>query len=107
MLAPIRGRQQSGNDPQHHVADAGKMIALGKGDHKLARERVRDRQQAIRTHKQVGKEGREPIKRIGGPLPENILPAEHITLVEKRVKTTPPKLELDETDSKWLVGPSE
>jgi DNA-damage-inducible protein D len=50
---------------------------------------------------------RAAIKRIGGTLPENILPAEHIALVEKRVKSTPPKLELDEKDAKGLVGPSE
>ena len=74
---------------------------------KLARERTRDQQQAIRTHEEVGKEVRAAIKRIGGTLPENILPAEHIALVEKRVKSTPPKLELDEKDAKGLVGPSE
>ena len=38
---------------------------------KLAREGVRDQQQAIETHQQVGQEVREAIKRIGGTLPEN------------------------------------
>ena len=32
---------------------------------KLARERIHDQQQAIRTHEQVGKEVRDAIKRIG------------------------------------------
>ena len=74
---------------------------------KLARERVNNQQQAIRTHEQVGKEVREAIKRIGGTPPENIPPAEHISQVEKRIKTTPPKLELEEKDAKGLIGPTE
>ena len=74
---------------------------------KLARERVNNQQQAIRTHEQVGKEVREAIKRIGGTPPENISPAEHITKVEKRVKSTPPKLQLDDKDAKGLIGPTE
>jgi DNA-damage-inducible protein D len=74
---------------------------------KLARERVNNQQQAIRTHEQVGKEVREAIKRIGGTLPEKIPPAEHISQVEKRIKTTPPKLELEEKDAKGLIGPAE
>jgi DNA-damage-inducible protein D len=45
---------------------------------KLTREGIRDQQQAIRTHEQVGKEVREAIKRIGGDLPENIPSAEHM-----------------------------
>lgn len=47
---------------------------------------------------------REAIKRIGGELPENILPAEHIKEVEKRVKTSTPKLELDNHDASGLLG---
>ncbi len=74
---------------------------------KLARERVNSQQQAIRTHEQVGKEVREAIKRIGGTPPENIPPAEHISRVKKRIKTTPPKLEFEEKDAKGLVGPAE
>ncbi|MFA7279708.1 MAG: DNA damage-inducible protein D [Sterolibacterium sp.] len=71
---------------------------------KLARESIRDQQQAIRTHEQVGKEVRDAIKRIGGDLPEHIPPAEHIKEVEKRIKTTTPKLELDQRDAGGLLG---
>ena len=71
---------------------------------KLARDRVNDQQQAIRTHEQVGKEVREAIKRIGGVMPEQISPAEHINQVEKRIKSTSPLLELEERDAKGLVG---
>ncbi|EGQ60571.1 DNA-damage-inducible protein D [Acidithiobacillus sp. GGI-221] len=71
---------------------------------KLARDRVRSQAQAIQTHEQVGKEVRDAIKRIGGTLPENIPPAEHIKEVEKRVKTATPKLTLDEREAGGLLG---
>jgi len=71
---------------------------------KLARDRVHDQHQAIRTHEEVGKEVREAIKRIGGVMPEQIPPAEHINQVEKLIKSTPPLLELEEKDAKGLVG---
>lgn len=73
---------------------------------KLTREHIRDQQQAIRAHEQVGNEVREAIKRIGGDLPENIPTAEHIKTVEKRVKTSTPKLELDNHDASGLLGES-
>src|SRR6266704_3262854 len=71
---------------------------------KLARDRVKDQQQAIPTHEAVGKEVREAIRRIGGIMPEHIPPAEHISEVEKRIKNTPPLMELEEKDAKGLVG---
>lgn len=74
---------------------------------KLAREGVGSQHVAIQTHEQVGKEVREAIKRIGGTLPEKIKPAEHIAQVEKRVKSTPPILELDDKDAQGLVGHEE
>ena len=43
-------------------------------------------------------------KRIGGTPPENIAPAEHIKEGEKRLKSTTPKLELDERDAGGLLG---
>lgn len=74
---------------------------------KLAQAQVKDQQQAIRTHETVGKEVREAIKRIGGVMPENIPSAEHISKVEKRIKDTPPFMELEEKDAKGLIGEDE
>ncbi|MHB1291675.1 MAG: DNA damage-inducible protein D [Sulfuricella sp.] len=71
---------------------------------KLAREGIRDQQQAIRAHQEVGKEVRDAIQRIGGTPPEHIPAAEHIKIVEKRIKTSTPKLELDEKDAGGLLG---
>ena len=67
---------------------------------KLARQQIHNQEHAIDTHKQVGREVREAIKRIGGTLPENLPPAEHIKQVEKRIKQSPPKLALDGPGSK-------
>lgn len=71
---------------------------------KLAREGVHTEQQAIRTHEEVGREVRDAIRRIGGTLPENIPPAEHIKKVEKRLKQAKPKLKLDKRDARGLKG---
>ncbi len=71
---------------------------------KLARDRVRHGPLAIRTHEQVGQEVRAAITRIGGTLPEHIPADEHIKAVEKRVKATPPKLELDGAHANGLLG---
>jgi DNA-damage-inducible protein D len=71
---------------------------------KLGRQQVHNQEQAIETHKQVGKEVRDAIKRIGGTLPEDLLPAEHIKQVEKRVKQAVPKMQLDGPGARGLVG---
>lgn len=71
---------------------------------KLSRDGVRNQAQAIQTHEQVGKEVRDAIKRIGGTLPENISPAEHIKEVEKRLKDVTPRLELNEREAGGLLG---
>lgn len=71
---------------------------------KLAREGIHDQQQAIRAHQEVGKEVRDAIQRIGGTPPERIPAAEHIKIVEKRIKSSTPKLELDEKDAGGLLG---
>lgn len=74
---------------------------------KLARERVHDQQQAIQTHEQVGKEVRVAIQRIGGVMPENLPPEEHIKQVEKRLKSSPAKLRLESKEAKGLASSEE
>ncbi len=71
---------------------------------KLSRDNIRSQQVAIATHEQVGKEVRDAIQKIGGTLPEQIKPAEHIKQVEKRIKRTTPKLELKNNDASGLLG---
>jgi DNA-damage-inducible protein D len=86
---------------------AANQFRMTQARDKLAQAQVKDQQQAIRTHETVGKEVREAIKRIGGVMPENIPPAEHISKVEKRIKDTPPLMELEEKDAKGLIGKDE
>ncbi len=74
---------------------------------KLAREGINTQQKAIQTHEVVGREVREAIKRIGGTMPENIPDAEPIKVVEKRLKETPPILQLHEEDAKGLGSDEE
>ncbi len=74
---------------------------------KLARDNVRTQNRAIATHEAVGKEVRKAIEQIGGTLPENIAPAEHIKSVEKRIKSATPKLALDNRDALGLLGMQE
>jgi hypothetical protein len=76
----------SGNQAAHHFAGAGKPIV------------------GVQTYEQVGKEVRDAIRRIGGTLPENIPPAEHIKEVEKRIKHATPKLTLGEREANGLLG---
>lgn len=71
---------------------------------KLARDKIKTQAKAIDTHESVGKEVRDAIRKIGGTLPENIAPDEHIKTVEKRIKSTTPKLDLDQKDASGLLG---
>jgi len=83
---------------------AANQFRMTQARDKLAREGIRDPQQAIRSHEQVGKEVRAAIERIGGERPENIPAAEPIKDVEKRIKTATPRLELDARDAGGLLG---
>lgn len=71
---------------------------------KLAKQGTKGQEGAIQTHNEVGKEVRAAIKRIGGKLPEDILPAEPIKTVEKRLRNIAPRLELEDKDKKGLEG---
>jgi DNA-damage-inducible protein D len=72
---------------------------------KLAKEGIHGQEHAIDTHRQVGKEVREAIRRIGGTMPESLPPDENIKHVEKRLKKSPASLKLDGPDAKGLAGP--
>jgi DNA-damage-inducible protein D len=74
---------------------------------KLAKEGIHGQRRAIDTHRQVGKEVREAIRRIGGTMPESLPPAEDIRQVERRLKGSPPPLQLDGPDAQGLAGPEQ
>jgi DNA-damage-inducible protein D len=78
---------------------AANLFRMTQTRDKLKRDKIKNQQEAIETHKTVGKEVRKAIEEIGGTLPENILPAEPIDQVKKRLKTTKPKLVLGPKDA--------
>ncbi len=69
---------------------------------KLKQEKIKNQRDAIETHEMVGREVRAAIAKIGVAMPENISPAEPIKNVEKRLKKTKPKLELEDKDAAGL-----
>jgi DNA-damage-inducible protein D len=83
---------------------AANQFRMTQARDKLARQQVHNQEQTIETNKQVGQEVREAIKRIGGTLPDNLPPAEHIKQVEKRIKQARPKLKLEGPAAKGLIG---
>jgi DNA-damage-inducible protein D len=83
---------------------AANQFRMTQAREKLQKESIKGQEQAVQTHKKVGREVREAIKRIGGTLPEHILPAEHIKQVKKRIETATPHLELQEQDAKGLLA---
>jgi len=83
---------------------AANQFRMTQAREKLQKESIKGQEQAVQTHKKVGQEVREAIKRIGGTLPEHIPPAEHVKQVKKRIETTTPHLELAEQDAKGLLA---
>ena len=67
---------------------------------KLTREKVHGQELAINTHEQVGREVRSAIERIGGTMPEDLKPAEHINEVRRKLKSSSQKPSLDGKSNK-------
>ncbi|MEQ1705187.1 MAG: DNA damage-inducible protein D [Rickettsiales bacterium] len=104
-------KQHKGIDSKENLMDrmnaselAANQFRMTQTRDKLAREGIRSERQAISAHEIVGREVRDAIKRIGGDLPETIPPAEHIKEVEKRIKTSKPKLAIEDVQAGGLLG---
>ena len=100
-------RRENLMDRMNTTELAANQFRMTQARDKLQKEDIKGQEEAIQTHKQVGKEVRDAIKRIGGTLPENIPPVEHIKNVQKRLKTTKPRLQLGESNGKGLSGEQE
>jgi DNA-damage-inducible protein D len=97
-------RRENLMDRMNATELAANQFRMTQAREKLQKETIKGQEQAIQTHNKVGKEVRDAIKRIGGTLPENIPPAEHIKIVQKRIKGVKPRLQLDEKNAKGLIG---
>jgi DNA-damage-inducible protein D len=65
---------------------AANLFRATQTEEKLRRENIKGKDAANRTHYEVGHQVREAIKQIGGTMPENLPPAEHIVKVTRRIK---------------------
>lgn len=65
---------------------AANEFRITQTEDKLIREEIKGEQNAINTHKTVGKEVRETIKKIGGTMPEHLTLEESIKKLEKGKK---------------------
>jgi DNA-damage-inducible protein D len=104
-------KQFKGIDKRENLMDrmnttelAANQFRMTQAREKLQKENIKGQERAIQTHKKVGQEVRDAIKRIGGTLPENIAPAEHIKQVQKRIKAVKPRLQLGDKNGKGLIG---
>jgi DNA-damage-inducible protein D len=97
-------RRENLMDRMNTTELAANQFRMTQAREKMQKQKIRGQEQAIETHKKVGQEVRDAIKRIGGTLPENIPPAEHIKQVRKRIKGAAPHLELAEQNAKGLSG---
>jgi len=102
-------KARKGIEPKEQLMDrmdrtelAANLFRMTQTREKLKREGIKNQRDAIEGHEIVGTEVRAAIAKIGGTPPENIPPAEHIKKVEKRLKTTKPKLVLEEKNSGLL-----
>ena len=93
-------KARKGIDAKHDLMDRMDTTELAANNFrftqtrdKLEREGVNRQERAIQVHNEVGREVRHAIRKIGGTMPEDIKPAEHIKKVAKRVKQAVPKLE--------------
>ena len=80
------------------------LFRMTQTQDKLKNEHIKDPREAMQVHEWVGKKVRTAIEEIGGLLPENMPPAEPIKTVEKRLKTTSPRLTLDPKDTLGILS---
>ena len=63
---------------------AANLFRATQTEEKLRRENIKSRQQANKTHYEVGAKVRQTIKELGGTMPEDLPTAESIKAVEKK-----------------------
>ncbi|MEM6297373.1 MAG: DNA damage-inducible protein D [Bacteroidota bacterium] len=63
---------------------AANLFRATQTEEKLKREKIKGKEQANRTHLEVGKKVRQTIKDLGGTMPENLPTAESIKKVERK-----------------------
>jgi len=85
----IRDRKRLGTsqDILDHMGStelAANLFRATQAEEKLRRDRVKGKEQAFRTHHEVGAKVRQTIRELGGTMPEDLPTAENIKRVESR-----------------------
>jgi DNA-damage-inducible protein D len=85
---------------------AANLFRATQTEEKLRRDRIAGKEQANRTHLQVGAKVRKTIQELGGTMPENLPPADSIKRLEAKKRRQPKALKQppDESD---LAGDSD
>lgn len=65
---------------------AANLFRITQTDEKIEKDNIRGDEQASKTHFMVGGRVRQTIKDIGGTMPENLLPEQHIRELKNRKK---------------------
>ena len=63
---------------------AANLFRATQTEEKLRRENIIGKENANQVHQAVGKKVRQTIKELGGTMPEDLKPEEHIRQLEKR-----------------------
>jgi DNA-damage-inducible protein D len=82
-----RKRLGKGKDILDHMGStelAANLFRATQTEEKLRRDRVKGREQAGRTHHEVGAKVRQTVRELGGTMPENLPAAESVKAVESK-----------------------
>lgn len=82
---------------------AANQFRMTQAREKIARVTHCNQEMAIETHHEVGRQVRAAIQKIGGRMPEDIPPAEHIKQVAKRVEAASQLVQLETKDAAGLL----
>jgi DNA-damage-inducible protein D len=82
-----RKQLQKGQQILNHMGStelAANLFRATQAEEKLRRDKVKDKEQAGRTHHEVGAKVRQTIRELGGTMPENLPTTESIKRIEAR-----------------------
>jgi DNA-damage-inducible protein D len=86
--------QKKGLKKSHKILDymgstelAANLFRATQAEEKLKKDSIKDKENANKTHHEVGKKVRQTIKELGGTMPEDLdVPEESVTKIEKEQK---------------------
>jgi DNA-damage-inducible protein D len=71
---------------------AANLFRATQTEEKLRRDKIKGKQEANKTHFEIGKKVRKTIEEIGGEMPENLPVAEDVKKVQRKLNSDEKKL---------------